>query len=332
MSKETKNIDRRNFMVRAVRASGLVAASSAASYLLYDRIGPKADFIKEAEVKINDFSAGKIAGKTISIVKGRNRIDTVNKAIDLLGGIDRFVSPGDVVLIKPNAAFATSPNLGATSNPQLVAEVVKLCYTKGKAKEVIVADNPINNPESCFRYSGIGKAASQAGAEVMFPRRSAFKSTSLQGGELIRNWPVFFEPLKRADKLIGISPVKDHTRSKASMSMKNFYGLLGGRRNLFHQNINTIIAELAMLFRPTLVILDGTEVMASNGPTGGSLTDLKRTNTMVVSCDAVAADAFGCSLLNLKPGDLPYLAKAEAAGVGVVDYKSLKPKEASIEG
>jgi uncharacterized protein (DUF362 family) len=85
-----------------------------------------------------------------------------------------------------------------------------------------------------------------------------------------------------------------------------------------------------MLVKPTLVILDGTVTMMTNGPTGGSVSDLKKINTMIASCDMVAADAFGCSLLNLKPADLPYLAIAEKAGVGTVDYESLKPLRAEV--
>ena len=109
------------------------------------------------------------------------------------------------------------------------------------------------------------------------------------------------------------------------MTMKNWYGLLGGRRNIFHQDINTIIAELATMVKPTLVILDGTEVMMTNGPTGGSVSDLRRANTMIAGCDMVAADSYGAGLLDLKVADLPYLAKAELAGAGTTDYKSLKP-------
>jgi len=112
--------------------------------------------------------------------------------------------------------------------------------------------------------------------------------------------------------------------------MKNWYGLLGGRRNIFHQDINTIIAELAMMVKPTLVILDGTETMMTNGPTGGSVSDLKRTNTLIASCDMVAADSYACALLDLKPSDLPYLSKAQKAGAGTADYKSLKPKFAAV--
>ena len=157
------------------------------------------------------------------------------------------------------------------------------------------------------------------------PKKHLFKHTTLTTGRLIKNWPIFFEPLEKADKLIGVATVKDHHRSGASMTMKNWYGLLGGRRNIFHQDINTIIAELAMMVRPTLVILDGIEVMMTNGPTGGSISDLRRANTLIASCDQVAADAYGCSLLELKVSDLPYLTKAETAGSGTTDYKSLKP-------
>ena len=78
-------------------------------------------------------------------------------------------------------------------------------------------------------------------------------------------------------KLIGIAPVKDHHRSGASMSMKNWYGLMGGRRNTFHQDIReNIIKELAMLVSPTLVILDGTITMMSNGPTAARSTTSNR--------------------------------------------------------
>ena len=80
-----------------------------------------------------------------------------------------------------------------------------------------------------------------------------------------------------------------------------------------------------MMVSPTLVILDGTMTMMSNGPTGGSLDDLKETNTMIVSTDQVAADAFGASLLGKTISDLPYLLKAEVEGAGTTDYASLMP-------
>ena len=324
-----RKIGRRQFLGRAAKAGISIAAAGVISAKLYDREGPKAAVETESLVTLPDFSMPAKNGQTISIVKGSNRKSTVNKAIELLGGIERFVAKGEIVAIKPNVAFASPPLLGATAHPELVAEVVRLCYKAG-AKQVIVTDNPINDPMSCFALSGIGRAAGDSGAKVILPRPDLFRHTTLVGGKLIVDWPIFYEPFAKADKLIGIAPVKHHHRSGASMTMKNWYGLLGGRRNVFHQDINTIIAELALMVRPTLVILDGTEVMVTNGPTGGSVSDLRWADTLIASTDCVAADSFGCTLLGLKPSQLPYLAKAEKAGAGTNDYQSLKPVLATV--
>jgi uncharacterized protein (DUF362 family) len=262
----------------------------------------------------------------MAIVHGSDRRATLHSALKALGGIETFIKNEDRVLLKVNAAFASPSILSATTHPDIVSEMASLCYKAGAAS-VVVTDNPINDPSSCFALSGIEEAARASGARVYLPNVDAFKPISVKRAKLIRNWPVLVGPLKNITKIIGLAPVKDHHRSGASLTMKNWYGLLGGRRNIFHQDINTIISELAMMVRPTIVILDGTVTMMTNGPTGGSLTDLKQTDTMIISTDQVAADAFGATLLNKSSRDLPFISKAEAAGVGTADYQSLKPVE-----
>ncbi len=246
---------------------------------------------EKSSVALPDFSVPE-AGKKIAIATGLDRIKTVNAALKAIGGIECCIKKGDRVLIKVNAAFATPPSLCATTNPELTAEVVRLCFEAGAAT-VAVSDNPINDPESCFALSGIGEAAQRSGADLIVPRESLFSNISVPGSNLIRNWPVLFGAFHGVNKLIGIAPVKDHHRSGASMSMKNWYGFIGGRRNIFHQDIHTFIKDLALMIKPTMVILDGTFTMISNGPTGGSVSDLKQTNTMIVSTDQVAADSAG---------------------------------------
>ena len=328
------NSSRRQLLLRGTKAAASIAATIGIARWLYNSKGPgvnveEAGFSGNFAKGLPDFSVPRREGQVISIVKGEDRAKTLSKAIELLGGIDRFIKPGDIVVIKPNVGFATPPILGATTHPDVISAVVKLCYEK-KASKVIVTDNSINDPSSCFTISGIARAAASAGAEVVLPKSSYFSNLTLAGGTLIKDWPVYCEPFAKADKLIGIAPLKNHDRSAASMTMKNWYGLLGGRRNVFHQDINNIIAELSMLVKPTLVILDGTVTMMTNGPTGGSVSDLKKTNTMIASCDMIAADAFGGTFLNLKPADLPYLGIAEKAGVGTIDYESLKPLRAEV--
>jgi uncharacterized protein (DUF362 family) len=294
------------------------------AYWFYDPVGPSGRQEVEVLSDLPDYSVPEM-GDRMAIVRGTDRAKTIQLAFEAIGGLESYVSPEDRVLLKVNAAFASPPMLCATSHPDLVAEVARLCLKAG-ASSVTVTDNPINDPASCFALSGIEKAAREAGAKVMLPRRDAFRSFTLERGRLIREWPILYTPLQSVDKVIGMAPLKDHHRSGASMTLKNWYGLLGGRRNIFHQDIHNIIKELAMLVKATFVILDGTMTMMRNGPTGGSLSDLKDTGTMIVSTDPVAADAYGATLLERTIGKLAFIKKAEAEGVGTSDYASLNPK------
>jgi uncharacterized protein (DUF362 family) len=314
---------RRAFLRRSLEAGAAIAATGGLAAWLWNRHPPGTLGRGAPASLMPDFSV-RDAGAKMAIVTGADRVRTLRRALDAMGGIGRFIKPGDRVLLKVNAAFAAPAILSATTNPELAAELVRLCHAAG-ASAVLVTDNPINDPESCFALSGIGAAASAAGATVVLPRPGDFAPLTLPGGRLIRNWPVLHEPFRGVTKLIGVAPVKHHARAGASMTIKNWYGLLGGRRNQFHQDINGIIVELSQLVRPTFVVLDGTMSMLTNGPTGGSLADLKPTHTLVVSTDPVAADSFGATLLGRTSRDLPYLARAAQLGGGTTDYESLRP-------
>jgi uncharacterized protein (DUF362 family) len=326
---DNNDLNRRQFLARAAKAGVSIAAAGAAGFWLHDSRGPGRSKEIETDIHLPDYSISGL-GPRMSIVRGRNRVDTLRLALKSIGGIESFINKGDRVLLKVNAAFASPQMLSATTHPHIVSGMTRLCFDAG-ASSVIVTDNPINDPNSCFALSGIADAARRAGAQLFLPRNDAFKPLSVPDGKLIRNWPVLYDPLKRINKVIGTAPVKDHHRSGASMIMKNWYGLLGGRRNIFHQDIQTIITELAMMIRPTLVILDGTTTMMTNGPTGGSLSDLKETNTMIAGTDQVAADAFGATLLGKSLNDLPFIGMAEAAGLGTADYQSLNPESGIVD-
>jgi len=264
----------------------------------------------------------------MGIARGADVEKAVRASIDAIGGIGRFVQSGDVVVIKPNVAFERAAVLGATTNPDVLKALIYLVREAG-AKEIRVADNPIESPESCFLRSGIRQAAVDAGARVYLPTPAAFETLNVPGAKWIENWPFFWNPFRGADKVIGVAPVKDHNLCGASMTTKNWYGLLGGRRNQFHQDIHGIIADLALMMRPTFVLLDGSRVLFRSGPTGGSLADVYEGNTIVASTDSLAADAFGWDdLLRRKGQELPgYFALAAAKGLGNPDWQSVARKE-----
>ena len=320
---DTDQLNRRQFIVRLAKAAGTILAAGGITVVFHDRHGPRPGGQEQTDIQIPDFAVIR-TGPKMAIVRGNERSATIEVALKAIGGIESFIKPDDQVLLKVNAAFAAPPLLSATTHPDAVSVMSKMCLKAG-AKSVWVTDNPINDPQSSFTLTGIAEAARSAGARVVVPEPSHFKPYTLPDGQLIKEWPLLFAPLKNIDKIIGVAPVKDHHRSGASMAMKNWYGLLGGRRNIFHQDIHNIIKELAMMIKPTLVVLDGTRTMMTNGPTGGALSDLKSTDTMIVGTDQVAVDAFGATLLERPANELTFIAKAEAAGVGTSDWRSLKP-------
>lgn len=318
-------ITRRAFLQRLGYAAAVTAAVAGIGLLRHDEHGPAIQARPTALSGLGDFALPVFTGKAgrLALVEGLDRVQTVTRGVEALGGMETFIQRGDRVLIKVNAAFATPPTLGATTHPELLTAVARLCFQAGAA-QVLVTDNPINDPQTCFRVTGLETAARQTGARLILPQPALFQPVTLPAGRLLQQWPTLAGVFAGIHKVIILSPVKDHQRAGASMTLKNLYGFLGGRRNIFHQDINGIITELAQLLKPTLCILDGTVSMVTNGPTGGSLSDLKETGLMIVSTDPVAADAVGVELLGRRLADIPYIQMAAAAGAGLADPQQLQ--------
>ncbi|MBW2732143.1 MAG: DUF362 domain-containing protein [Deltaproteobacteria bacterium] len=286
--------------------------------------------------KVHHLPAGGYALKDIGtaplgIAHGKNIDALVRGAIDGIGGIKRYVTSDDVVVIKPNVAFDRPAVLGTTTNPEVLAALIRLVKEAG-AKEIRVTDNPIESPESCFERSGIRTAALKAGARIILPSPADFELLATPGATHIGTWPFFWRPFVGATKVIGVAPVKDHNLCRASMTTKNWYGLLGGRRNQFHQDIHGIISDLALMLRPTFVLLDGSRVLFRSGPTGGNLSDVRAGNTIVASTDSLAADAFGWDeLLGRKGEQLPgYFQQAAARKLGNPTWQEARVKRVRL--
>lgn len=250
--------------------------------------------------------------------------ELVRKAIEALGGMKRFVSRGDIVAVKPNIGWDRTPLHAANTNPRVVAEVVRLAYDAG-AKVVTVTDASCNEPNRCFQRSGIWKAAYDVGANVVLPAEHRFRTMRLRG-ELLDEWPVY-RPLIDADKVINVPVAKHHNLAKFTAAMKNWYGILGGRRNRLHQSIDLSIADLATFLQPTLTVIDATRVLLRNGPQGGNVADARDMHTVIASIDQVAADAYACNLIDVQREDIAYLKLGEERGLGTTRWENLRRAE-----
>lgn len=321
-------LSRREF-VRLVSRGGLVAGGAAAAGLaLHDRDVLGVDPATKSQVRdyrvvddrpdLPEFSIAS-GGANVGADPGR----LVKAAVEGLGGMARFIKPGDRVTIKPNVGWDRDPRHAANTNPEIIAATVEMCLRAG-ASRVIVTDASCNDPRRCFTRSGIGRAAQVAGATVLLPDKHRFQRLPI-GGKVLDDWPVY-RPFLNADKVINVAPVKHHTLSGTTVAMKNWYGLLGGRRNLLHQDIHQSIFDLAHFMRPTLTILDAFRVLLRNGPQGGSYRDAEERGLVAATTDLVAGDAWGAGLLDRDPLDIGYIKMGDGV-LGTADWKSMRVKE-----
>jgi uncharacterized protein (DUF362 family) len=264
----------------------------------------------------------------ITVVQGGEARALVQRALEDLGGIRRFVSRQDVVVLKPNIAWDRTPEQAANTNPEVVAEMVRQCWQAG-AKRVIVTDVSCNEPQRCFHRSGIEAAARAEGAEVILPAPELFREVDLEG-VVLKSWPVF-KPFLEADKIFNLPIAKHHALVGATLGMKNWYGILGGERNRLHQQIHQSLVDLANFMLPTLTLMDCYRVLLRNGPTGGNPEDVALKKTMVAGTDPVAIDAYVAKAYwNLDPEHLPYLEMAAQRGLGTVDFAALSVKTSQL--
>ncbi|HUV36653.1 MAG TPA: DUF362 domain-containing protein [Patescibacteria group bacterium] len=270
---------------------------------------------------------------TFSVVKGSDSAAAVRKAVELIGGMNSFVSKGDIVFVKPNISWDRPPVQAATTNPAVVETVITMVLEAG-AKRVIVADNTCNDARRSYTNSGIKTAAENAGADVPFMEKRKFAKTDL-GGEILKMWDVYREVLE-ADKIINIPIAKHHGLSQVTLSMKNLMGLVGGNRSMMHQKLPESVVDLAAFFRPTLTILDAVRILTANGPQGGTLKDVRRLDTIAASTDLVRIDAFGITLFgdafpSSDPADFRHIGLAAERGLGSADFAGAGFRKVTLE-
>lgn len=265
----------------------------------------------------------------LAIARGGDPAAITQAAIAALGGIERFVRPGDEVIIKPNICVDYHPpEYAVTTNPTVVATLVTLCVGAG-ARRVRVMDTPLGGtPESAYAVSGIGEAVRAAGGkmEVMSPIK--FAEFAIPEARDITAWEVYRDVIE-TEVLIDVPIAKHHSLARLSLGGKNLLGVILNP-NQMHRNLGQRVADLVSLVRPTLTVMDAVRILVAHGPTGGSLNDVQQTNTVIASHDIVAADAWAATLFGLTGADIGYVQAAAEMGLGTMELNRIKIEEINV--
>jgi len=265
-------------------------------------------------------------GPTLAVAaKSHDPAVLTRAAVTALGGMGRFVKKGSVVLIKPNMAWNRKPEHAATTNPQVVAELVRLCRAAG-AREIRVVDHPVDQPEAVVvRTTGIAEAVEAAGARVFSASsRAMYGPMQLPRAKVLKSAEVL-KDVTRADVFINVPIAKVHGATGVTLGCKNLMGVVWDR-GAWHDSagLDQCIADFAGAVKPHLVVLDAVRLLLTNGPKGpGRTKDLFQ---VVAGTDPVAVDAYGATLLSRKPESIGHIRLAHALGLGEMDLKQVKIK------
>lgn len=255
----------------------------------------------------------------------------VRETLDRLGTMSSFVKAGSRVVVKPNIGWDRNPDQAANTHPLVVKTVVELALEAGAA-EVKVFDYTCNEKRRCYNNSGMTEAIESVGsrkAKLVHIDQRKFVEVKIARGRSLKEWKIYKDAID-ADCYINVPVAKHHGLSRLTLGLKNSMGVIGGRRGSLHHNLGQNLADLATVIRPALTLIDATRILLDNGPQGGSLADVKKTDMLIGSVDPVAADALATTLFDLQPAAIGSTVAAHQMGLGEMDPARMNIIEAAV--
>lgn len=254
------------------------------------------------------------------VLEGTDYKRLIREAFNSLGGVSKFVKPGDYVVIKPNASWSRPPEQAVNTHPELVGETVRICL-EGGASKVDVIDNPCDNYKSAFKINGIEEAVRQAGGNMIaLSEADTFTEVNIEKAKTLKKAKIASQVLK-ADCFINMPIAKVHGAAILTMSMKNYMGIVKDRLTFHIRGLHQCIADISSFVKPDLIILDCTRILTSRGPKGPG--DVKTLNKIIAGADPVAVDSLGATYFGLKPSDIDHIKIASSMGIGRIDIENL---------
>ncbi len=237
--------------------------------------------------------------------------------IGLLGGLEKFVKPGQKILLKPNLLSAKEPSRAITTHPEIVAAVAR--KVKKIGAEVIVGDSPggaKRGVRRVWKNTGMLDMAEREGLELVNFEASGVDKFSIDGRDYY-----LAKPAIEADLIISLAKLKTHVLTLMTGGVKNVFGLIPGfRKANYHkefpkpEEFSQVIVDIFSLKTPTLTIMDAILAMEGDGPSSGTP---RWANLLLASSDAVALDAVAAEIIGLNPRRVPTIRIASEAGLGI---------------
>lgn len=297
------------------------------------------DFLKTAAVagvsalffnRLQGAVAAQDAAPDLVAVRGGEPAQLLDAALAAVGGIGKFVKPGQTVVIKPNIGWNRTPEDAADTNPDLVGHLVKLCLQAG-AKSVQVFDHTCDKDwKSCYQLSGIAPAVEKAGGTMICGNmESTYLPVQIPTAKVLRTAKIF-RAVRECDVLINVPILKNHGGTKYTGALKNLMGTIWDRPAMHRLGVQQAIADWAGVRKPDLNILDAYRAMQTGGPRGNRASVILPLKSLLLSTDIVAIDAAGVRMLGIDPELATHIQLAAEQKLGQPDLAKVNIKKIAL--
>jgi uncharacterized protein (DUF362 family)/Pyruvate/2-oxoacid:ferredoxin oxidoreductase delta subunit len=243
----------------------------------------------------------------------------VRAAVDQLGGIGRFVLPGQNVVVKPNLLRSSKPDAAIVTHPAVVRAVVRLVQEAGG--KVTLLDSPGGPANAAYvrrayREAGWEQVASETGATLGLD----FTSEPLLSpeGKLIKRFDII-GAVARADCVITLPKLKTHGLVRFTGATKILFGVIPGLQKIgYHtrfqnaDHFSEMLLDLLLSVKPRLSIMDAVVAMEGKGPAAGQP---RNVNAILASEDSIALDVIASTMVGIPPLSIPIIKAAAARGL-----------------
>lgn len=234
-----------------------------------------------------------------------------------LGGMSKFVKPGERILLKPNFVYRVRLRRPAVTHPEIILAVARMVREAGG--EPTIGDSPsIHSSMTVAEANGLAPLAAKEDIPIITLSRTTHRTIEVAGKT--HRLPISAEAME-FDGILNLPKFKAHRQATLTFSVKNLYGCVPGKRKAARhftsggdlEWFSNMLVMNAAILNPRLNIVDGIVAMEGEGPVKGTPRSL---GVLLAGADPTAVDSVCCRIVSHPPTSLCTIAAARRLGIG----------------
>ncbi|WP_300298911.1 DUF362 domain-containing protein [Anaerosolibacter sp.] len=261
---------------------------------------------------------------------------SIERSLQHLGGIEKYIQPGDKVLLKLNLLMKKRPQEAVTTHPSFAKALAEILINYGA--EVIIGDSP-GGPfnegalRGVYKACGMDEIAKEIGATLNY-NTNAVEIKNEKG--LLLKKITAIEVLKEVDKVISVSKLKTHGMMMFTGAVKNMFGIVAGLEKAEYHvrmpnnaDFSNALVDICLASEPVLSFMDGIVGMEGAGPSAGNP---RKLGAVIASESPYHLDVVASSIIGLTPAKVPTIQRCVERGLCKGNFEDIELLGDAVEG